>query len=96
MKSAIVVALTGFGLAACIGPRGRQFEGTMFPASADIADQDCRRELPNDVIWPSSWPEAHGMSADQQRNHYYQKCMEIMGHPGATLQASTPSQTSPQ
>ena len=98
MKTAIVVALTGFALAACIGPKGGgQFADAIRPQSASDADRVCRDELPNDMIYPTSWPEAHGMSADEQRNQHYQKCMGIMGFPDATLQAvSAPAPSSPQ
>ena len=91
MKSAIVVALTGFALAACVGPKGGgQFVDAIRPQSASDADRVCRDELPNDMIYPTSWPEAHGMSADEQRNQHYRKCMNTMGQPGAS-RATRPS-----
>jgi hypothetical protein len=99
MMRPVIVALTGFALVGCVGPRGGHYVGgefasAMFPASADTADHVCREELPNDVIYPASWPEAHGMSAEQQRARYYQKCMEIMGQHGASLDKTAPSPTS--
>jgi hypothetical protein len=75
----------------CIGPKGGQFADPIFPASAGGADHVCREELPNDVIYPPSWPEAHGMSVQEQRNRHYQRCMGIMGQPGATLSPSAES-----
>ena len=92
MKSAIVVALTGFALAACVGPKGGgQFVDAIRPQSASDADRVCRDELPNDMIYPTSWPEAHGMSADEQRNQHYRKSTNTMGQPGAYLEPPAPA-----
>jgi hypothetical protein len=98
MKSAIVVALlTGFALASCIGPKGGgQFADAIRPQSASDADRVCRDELPNDMMYPTSWPEAHGMPAEEQRNQHYRKCMNTMGQPGASLEPPAPALPSPQ
>jgi len=100
MRSAIFVALTGFALMGCIGPRGGhyvggQFADAMIPQSTGDADYVCREELPFDMLYVPSSPLAHGLSPEEQRNRHYHDCMARLGHPDASFVAAAGA-TNPQ
>ncbi len=90
----VALALAG-GASGCVNSRGNLLKGSpilfdALPQSADDADYVCEKELPRDTIYPQPWARADGLSAEQQRNRYYQRCMARHGHPEASVARPSP------
>ncbi len=90
----LVAALCAFALAGCVNRFGNIVKGgdaTVMLQSVSSAAYVCQEELPFDSIYPPDWPLANGLSADPQRNRYYQKCMARLGHPEQTVAPPAPT-----
>jgi hypothetical protein len=89
----IAASLTALALAGCVNRFGNMMKGgniTVMIYSVSDADFLCEKELPYDSIYPPDWPLANGLSDEQQRNRYYQKCMARYGHPEQTVAPPPP------
>jgi hypothetical protein len=92
-RGVLVAALAASALAGCVDRYGNIVKGgnaNFLPHSVSGADYLCEEELPFDSIFPPDWPLADGLSAEQQRNRYYRKCMARLGHPEEAVAPPAP------
>jgi hypothetical protein len=89
------LALAGLALTGCAHSSGDLIKNspTIFNAlNQSVADANtiCERDLRGDAIYPQTWPAARGLSAERQRDRYYQQCMARHEHPEAAFAPPAP------